>query len=112
VADQLPASNPNRKVALDFREAYQKKFNEQPDPFAAYPFDAWLVFADAANRVGNKAEPGTPAYRQALHDAIGQTHEVVGAHGVFNFKPNEPDGLDRRAAIMIRLDKGQWKLAQ
>ena len=112
VADQLPASNPNRKVALDFREAYQKKFSEQPDPFAAYPFDAWLLFADAATRVGNKAEPGTPAYRQALHDAIAQTHEVVGAHGVFNFKPGTPDGLDKRAAVMIRLDKGQWKLAQ
>lgn len=112
VADQLPASNPNRKVGLQFREAYQKKFGDQPDPFAAYPFDAWLVFADAASRVGNKAEPGTPAYRQALHDAIGQTHELVGAHGVFNFKPGSPDGLDRRAAVMIRLDNGHWKLAQ
>lgn len=112
VADQLPASNPNRQVGLDFRAAYRKKFNEQPDPFAAYPFDAWLVFADAATRVGNKAEPGTPAYRQALHDAIAQTHELVGAHGVLNFKPNEVDGLDKRAAVMIRLDKGQWQLAQ
>jgi branched-chain amino acid transport system substrate-binding protein len=112
VADQLPASNPNRKVAMEYRAAYQKKFGEQPDPFSAYPFDAWLVFADAAARVGNKAEPGTPEYRQALHDAIAQTHELVGTHGVFNFKPNVPDGLDRRAAVMIRLDKGQWKLAQ
>jgi branched-chain amino acid transport system substrate-binding protein len=112
VADQLPASNPNRKVGLEFRQAYEKKFGEQPDPFAAYPFDAWLVFADAASRVGNKAEPGTPAYRQALHDAIGQTHELVGAHGVFNFKPGSPDGLDRRAAVMIRLENGHWKLAE
>jgi branched-chain amino acid transport system substrate-binding protein len=113
VAEQLPASNPVRKVAMDFREAYHKKFADQAvDPFSAYTFDAWLVFADAATRVGNKAEPGTPAYRQALHDAIAQTHELVGAHGVFNFKPNEPDGLDRRAAVMIRLDNGQWKLAQ
>ena len=112
VAEQLPASNPNKKVALQFREAYQKKFAELPDPFAAYPFDAWQVFADAAARVGNKAEPGTPAYRQALHDAILQTHEVVGAHGVFNFKPGSPDGLDRRAAVLIRLAKGQWKLAE
>lgn len=110
VADQLPASNPNKKIALEFRDAYVKKFGEQPDPFAAYPFDALQLFADAATRVGNKAEPGTPAYRQALHDAIAQAHEVVGAHGVFNFKQGSPDGLDRRAAVMIRLEKGQWKL--
>lgn len=113
VAEQLPASNPNRQVGLDFRNAYQKKFGQQPDPFSAYPFDAWLVFADAAARAEakTKAEPGTPQFRQALHDAIAQTHELVGAHGVLNFKPNQADGLDRRAAVMIRLDKGQWKLA-
>ena len=113
VADQLPASNPNRKVSLEFRDAYKKKHGELPaDAFSGYTFDAWLVFADAASRVGNKAEPGTPQYRQALHDAIAQTRELVGTHGVFNYKPNEPDGLDRRAAVMIRLDNGQWKLAQ
>lgn len=113
VAEQLPAGNPARKVALDFREAYRKKFGDEPaDPFSGYTFDAWLVFADAAERVGNKAQPGTPAYRQALHDAIGQTHELVGTQGVFNFKPGSPNGLDRRAAVIIRLDNGQWKLAE
>jgi branched-chain amino acid transport system substrate-binding protein len=114
VADQLPASNPNRKIALAFRHTYEKKFGQEPDPFAAYPFDAWLVFADAAKRAEakTKAEPGTPQFRQALHDAIAQTHELVGAQGVLNFKPNDPNGLDRRAAVIIRLEKGQWKLAQ
>ena len=113
VADQLPASNPNRKVALEFREAYRKKHGELPaDAFSGYTFDCWLVFADAATRVGSKAEPGTPAYRQALRDAIAQTHELVGTHGVFNYKGDSPDGLDRRAAVMIRLENGQWQLAQ
>ncbi len=82
------------------------------DAFSAYTFDAWLLFADAATRAAaaSHAEPGTPAFRQALHDAIGQTRELVGTHAVFNFKPGEPYGVDRRAAVVIRLDKGQWKL--
>lgn len=113
VADQLPANNASRKIGIEYREAYKKKHGDYPaDAFSAYTFDAWLVFADAATRVGKKAEPGTAAYREALHDAIAQTKEVVGTHGVFNFKPDSPDGLDRRGAVMIRLDKGQWKLAQ
>jgi branched-chain amino acid transport system substrate-binding protein len=113
VADQLPESNASKKIGMDYRAAYQKKFNEVPkDAFSAYTFDAWLAFADAATRVGKKAEPGTPEYRQALHDAIWQTKELVGTHGVFNFKPGSPDGLDKRGAVMIKLDKGQWKLAQ
>ena len=57
-----------------------------------------------------KAEPGTPQFRQALHDAIAATRELPGTHGVFTFKPNEPYGLDKRSAVVIKLDKGQWKL--
>jgi branched-chain amino acid transport system substrate-binding protein len=57
-----------------------------------------------------KAEPGTPQFRQALHDAIAATKELPGTHGVFTFRPNEPYGLDKRSAVVIKLDKGQWKL--
>jgi branched-chain amino acid transport system substrate-binding protein len=112
VADQLPAESPIRKVALDFRAAYQKTHGAAPtDAFSAYTFDAWLVLADAVTRaVAAKAEPGTPQFRQALHDAIAATRELPGTHGVFSFKPNEPYGLDKRSAVVIRLDKGQWKL--
>jgi len=111
VADQLPASNPVRKVALDFRAAYQRTHGAAPvDAFSAYTFDAWLVFADAAARAAAKAEPGTPEFRLALRDAIAATRELPGTHGVFSFRPNEPYGLDKRSAVVIRLDQGQWKL--
>jgi branched-chain amino acid transport system substrate-binding protein len=112
VADQLPADSPVRKIALEFRKAYQQVQGSAPtDAFSAYTFDAWLLFADAAKRaLATKAEPGTPEFRQALHDAIGTTHELVGTHGVFTFKPNDPYGLDKRSAVVIQLEKGQWKL--
>lgn len=111
VADELPAGSPVRKVALEFRAAYQRAHGALPvDAFSAYTYDAWLVLVDAAQRVGNKAEPGTAAYRVALRDAIATTKELPGTHGVYNFKPGDPYGLDRRSAVMIRLDKGQWKL--
>ena len=111
VADQLAADNPVRKVALDFRKAYQQVHGSLPnDAFSAYTFDAWLLFADAAARV--KSEPGTPEFRKALKDAIAATRELPGTHGVFTFKPNDPYGLDKRSALVIKLDKGQWKLAE
>ena len=111
VADQLPADSPVRKVALDFRSAYQKTHGALPtDAFSAYTFDAYLVLADAVARIGGKAEPGTPQFHQALHDAIAATHELPGTHGVFTFKSNEPYGLDKRSAVVIKLEKGQWKL--
>ncbi|QDL37257.1 ABC transporter substrate-binding protein [Rhodoferax sediminis] len=112
VADQLPADNPVRKVALEFREAYKKAEGGLPvDAFSAYTYDAYLVFADAATRaLKGGAEPGTPQFRGALKAAIATTHELVGTHGIYNFKPNDAYGLDQRSAVVIKLDKGQWKL--
>ena len=65
---------------MDFRTAFQK-VNGTPttDGFSAYSFDAWLVFADAAERaMARRAKPGTPEFRVALRDAIFSTKELVG----------------------------------
>ena len=111
VAEQIPADNPIRKVSMEFRSAYQKLHGVVPgDAFSAYSFDAWLLFADAAARALPKAEPGTPQFRVALHDAINATHELVGTHGVYNFKPDSRYGSDERSRVIVKLEKGLWKL--
>lgn len=111
VAEQLPANHPTRKVALDFRTVFQKVNNAPTtDAFSAYSFDGYLVFADAAARALPKAEPGTPAFRVALRDAIMSTKEVVGTHGVYNFKPGQVYGVDERARVIVKLENGAWKL--
>jgi branched-chain amino acid transport system substrate-binding protein len=114
VAEQLPADYPTKKIALDFRAAFQKVNNAATtDAFSAYSFDSWLVFADAAARAmsAGKAEPGTPEFRVALRDALVNTKEVVGTHGVYSFKPGNLYGVDARARVIVKLDNGQWKLA-
>ncbi|MBI3707017.1 MAG: ABC transporter substrate-binding protein [Proteobacteria bacterium] len=111
VAEQLPDSNPIKKVAMQFREVYQKALGEPTkDAFSAYAFDGYLIFADAAKRALAKAKPGTPEFRTALRDAMFATKELVGTHAVYNFKPGELYGVDERARVMVRLEKGQWKL--
>jgi branched-chain amino acid transport system substrate-binding protein len=114
VADQLPEDHPVRRIALDFRKAFEQAHGSAPaDAFSAYAFDAWRVFADAAGRaLAARSEPGTPEFRLALRDAIAQTRDLAGTHGVFSFRPNEPYGLDERSAVVIRLDKGQWSLVR
>lgn len=114
VAEQLPDSYPTKKVSMEFRNIFQK-VNGTPttDAFSAYSFDGYLVFADAAERALKKvSEPGTPAFRVALRDAIMNTHEVVGTHGVYNFKHGDLYGVDKRARVIVKLDHGHWKLAQ
>ena len=114
VAEQLPDGYPTKNIALEFRKVFQKVNNApSTDAFSAYSFDAWLVFADAASRAltTSKAEPGTPQFRAALREAIFTTKEVVGTHGVYNFKPGDLYGVDQRARVVVMVDNGKWKLA-
>ena len=111
VAEQLPNEHPTKKISMSFRSVFQKVHNAPTsDAFSAYSFDGWLVFLDAAARA--KGEPGTPEFRVTLRDAITSTKELVGTHGVYNFKPGQLYGVDERARVIVKLDKGQWKLAQ
>ena len=110
VAEQLPNDYPTKKIAMDFRAAFQKVNNAPTsDAFSAYSFDGWLVFTNAAARA--KGEPGTPEFRLSLRDAIASTKEVVGTHGVYNFKPGDLYGVVQRARVIVKLENGQWKLA-
>lgn len=109
VAEQLPADNPIRKVSMEFRAAYKKLYNKVPDDaFSAYTYDSYLLLADAAKRA--KGKPGTPAYRQSLKEAILSTHELVGTHGIYNFTPDSRYGSDERGVVIVRMEKGHWKL--
>lgn len=111
VAEQLPDSHPSKKIALDFRAAYERVHKAPTiDGFSAYAFDAWLVLLNAAGRVAPKMEPGSAPYRAALRDAVFSTRELAVTHGVLNFKPGTPYGADERSRVMVKLDKGQWKL--
>jgi len=109
VAEQLPESNPMKKVSMDFRAAYQKA-NGAPanDAFSAYSFDAWILLLEAASRA--KGEPGTPQYRLALRNALVSGKEVVGTHSIYNFKPDSRYGSDERSRVVVKLEKGEWKL--
>jgi branched-chain amino acid transport system substrate-binding protein len=111
VAEQLPDSAPTKKVSLAFRDAYQKANNAAvSDAFSAYAFDGWLVMIDAAKRAMQKAQPGTPQFREAFRDAMLTTKEVVGSHAIYNFKPGEFFGVDERARVLVQLENGKWKL--
>jgi branched-chain amino acid transport system substrate-binding protein len=113
IAEQLPDSNPTKKVSLAFREAYQRANNSPTsDAFSAYSFDAWLVLLDAARRALPKAQPGTEEFRAAFRDAMETTDDVIGTHGIYNFRPGAFYGVDERARVLVQLQKGKWVLLQ
>ncbi|MET3380374.1 MULTISPECIES: ABC transporter substrate-binding protein [Variovorax] len=110
VADQLPASNPVKKSALTYVTAYEAAYGKGTvSTFGAHAWDAGLLMSSAVPVALKKAQPGTPEFRAALRDALEQTKEVSGAHGVFNMTEKDHLGLDQRARVMVKIENGAWK---
>ncbi|WP_326544143.1 ABC transporter substrate-binding protein [Pseudorhodoferax sp.] len=110
VADQLPASNPVKKSALAYVAAYEAAHGKgSVSTFGAHAWDAGLLMSAAIPAALKKAQPGTAEFRAALRDALEQTADVSGAHGVFNMTANDHLGLDQRARVMVKIENGTWK---
>ncbi|HSI51813.1 MAG TPA: ABC transporter substrate-binding protein [Ideonella sp.] len=110
VADQLPANHPARKSALEYVAKYEAAFGKgSVSTFGAHAWDAGLLMAAAVPVALKKGQPGTPAFRAALRDALEQVKELAGAHGIFNMSSADHLGLDQRARVLVKIDKGAWK---
>jgi branched-chain amino acid transport system substrate-binding protein len=109
VAAQLPATHPAKKTALEYIAAYEAKHGKgSVSTFGAHAWDAGLLMQAAVTAAVKKSQPGTPAFRAALRDALEAAKEVAGAHGIFNMSPNDHNGLDQRGRVMVRIQKGAW----
>ena len=113
VADDLAATNPIKAVAQGYIKAYDAKFGAgTTSTFGANTYDAGLLLGKAIPEALKKAKPGTPEFRVALRDALEATKEVVGAQGVFNMSPQNHNGMDARARVMMTVKGGKWTLVQ
>ncbi|HSI57345.1 MAG TPA: ABC transporter substrate-binding protein [Ideonella sp.] len=110
VADQLPPNHPVRKSALDYVGKYEAMYGKgSVSTFGAHAWDAGLLMTAAVPAALKKGEPGSPAFRAALRDALEQIKELPGAHGIFNMSAGDHLGLDQRARVMVKIEKGAWK---
>jgi branched-chain amino acid transport system substrate-binding protein len=110
VAARLPADHPVRKSALAYVNAYEAKYGKgSVSTFGGHGWDAGLLVERAATEALKKAQPGTPAFRAAMRDALEGVKELAGAHGIFNMSAADHNGLDQRGRVMVTISNGTWK---
>jgi branched-chain amino acid transport system substrate-binding protein len=107
VYEQLPASNPVKKSAAEYVTKYEAKYGTR-STFGGHAWDAYLLLSHAIPDALKKAKPGTKEFRAALRDGLENARDIHGAHGVFNMSPQDHNGLDNRARMMIRIEDGKW----
>lgn len=110
VIDEIPDSNPTKKVAQGYIAAYQKQFGSTPATFGANTWDSGLLLERAIAVAIRTAKPRTEAFRVALRDALEQEKEVIGCQGVFNMSPGNHNGMDERARVLVMVKDGKFRL--
>ena len=113
VAAQLPADNPVQKSALDYVTKYEAAHGKgSVSSFGGHAWDAGVLLQYAIPQALKKGQPGTREFRKALRDALESAKELPAAHGIFNLSPNDHQGFDQRARVMVTIENGGWKLVK
>jgi branched-chain amino acid transport system substrate-binding protein len=110
VIDEIPDSNPTKKVAQAYIAAYQKQFGGKPATFGANTWDGGILLSRAVPIALKAGKPGTEAFRIALRDALEQERDVVGTQGVFNMSAADHNGMDERARVLVVVRDGKFRL--
>ena len=102
VRDQIPDTDPQKKVLLQFADDYQKDVGAAPDVFSGHAWDAIQLVAQALRTAGPD--------RAKLRDQLELTTGFVGIDGLFNFSATDHCGLTKDAFVVIQVQDGKWKL--
>jgi branched-chain amino acid transport system substrate-binding protein len=104
VADKLPDSDPQKKLAMDYAKKFTDATKQPVSTFGGHAYDGLFILAGAIQRGG--ADP------KKIRDEIEATKGFVGTAGIFNMTPQDHMGLDLSAFKMLEIKGGDWALAE
>jgi branched-chain amino acid transport system substrate-binding protein len=105
IANELPDSNPQKAVLTRYKKEYESQYKEDASSFGGYAYDALLVLTEALKKVGS---PDREKVRAAIENLTG----LVGTAGVFNFSPDDHNGLSLDAYEMLTVKDGKFTISR
>jgi branched-chain amino acid transport system substrate-binding protein len=103
VADQLPDSNPQKPVLVKYKNDYEKKYKEEASTFGGHAYDAFMILATAIKKSGSTD-------KEKVRDAIENMRGFVGTGGIFDFSPQDHNGLDIDAFELLTVKNGKFAI--
>ena len=100
IAEELPASNPQKKVLVSYKNEYETKYKEDVSTFGGHAYDAMLLFTEAVKKGGND--------RAKVRAELEGLKGVVGTAGIFNMSPTDHNGLGLDAFEMLTVKDGRF----
>ncbi|SDV50575.1 ABC transporter substrate-binding protein [Chitinasiproducens palmae] len=105
IGKQLPDSDPQKRVVLDFTQVYEQGTGQPVSSFAGGAYDALMMVVDAIKRA-NGTDPAK------VRDALEKTRGYIGTAGIVNMSPKDHLGLPVDAYRLLEIHDGDWKLVQ
>lgn len=102
--DSLLEGHPQKEVLTRYKEEYEAKYNEDVSTFGGHAWDALYLVIEALEEVGPD--------REKIRDYIENKKGFVGTGGVFNFSPEDHNGLDKHAFEMLAVKDGKFVVAE
>lgn len=104
IAELLTPYDTQYNVTMSYMKDYMAKYNEPLSSFGGHAWDALNMLKQTLSAVGDdKAK-----IRDYLENNI---KNFVGQHGIFNFSPDDHNGLTKEAFSMVVVKDGDWALA-
>jgi branched-chain amino acid transport system substrate-binding protein len=113
VAPELPANDPQKKVAMALYSEYIKRHGSF-SLYAGHMWDEIYLIVEALKKVDPKLDPTKEAdlvtIRAQLRDNLEQIKGFVGQNGIFNYSPDNHNGLPPRCYVPVVVEGGKWRL--
>ena len=110
VVDQLPEGSATKQVSLAFIKQFEPTYPEVRNSFAGYAYDTFLLIQAAIPGAVAKSVPGTTQFRQAMRNSLENLKEVVGTQAVYTMSPQDHNGVDERARVLVQVKDGNFTL--
>lgn len=102
VADVLPNDHPQKKVLVKYKTDYESLYKEDVSTFGGHAYDALMILVKAVEQAGADSEK--------VRDAIENMKGFVGTGGIFNFSPEDHNGLALDAFELLTVKNGKFVL--
>jgi branched-chain amino acid transport system substrate-binding protein len=105
VANSLPDDNPQKMLLIKYKTDYETKYPEDKvSTFGGHAYDALTILVAGIEDAGTDKEK--------VRDAIENIKELPGTAGIFNFSPEDHNGLDINSFEMLTVKDGKFAIYQ
>jgi len=101
VAEQLPDTNKQKALLVKYKKDYEAKFNEDVSTFGGHAYDAITILVEGLKKAGS-------ADREKVRTAIENLKGFPGTAGVFNFSPQDHNGLGLDSLVILTVKDGKF----